>query len=84
MEKYDLGAAFGCLETLCKMTAAQRNKENYLWVSLKGGGRLKKSQDFTDIQDLTYFKVTEHNQIKGTFFIFILYFIHLKIKGTEP
>ena len=56
MEKYDLGAAFGCLETLYKMTAAQRNKENYLWVSLKGGGRLKKSQDFTDIQDLTILK----------------------------
>lgn len=51
MEKYDLGAAFGCLETLYKMTAAPRNKENYLWVSLKGGGRLKKSQDSTDIQD---------------------------------
>lgn len=51
MKKYDLGAASDCLETLYKMTTAQRNEENYLWVSLMGGGRLKKSWGFTDIQD---------------------------------
>lgn len=56
MEKYDLGAAFGCLETLYKMTAAQRNKENYLWVDLKGNWEAAKVRDFTDIQDLTILK----------------------------
>lgn len=47
----DLGAAFDCLESLCKMTTALRNEKNYLWISLMGGERLKKSQGFADIQD---------------------------------